>query len=79
VTAPEARLGNDIARQFAHLPDEVAVAAIARHIETFWAPPMRDSLRELAAHDPDELDPLLASAAGLLHDKATRTEPAAHP
>ena len=31
-------MGNDIARQFAHLPTDVAAQAVARHIETFWDP-----------------------------------------
>ena len=45
-------MGNDIARQFAHLPAAEAAEAIARHIETFWDPRMRRTLEALvAAHD----------------------------
>ncbi|HQR26885.1 MAG TPA: formate dehydrogenase subunit delta [Nocardioides sp.] len=61
--APEARLGNDIARQFAHLPQDEAVERIAAHLARFWEPRMRARLRELvAAGDPD-VDPLVAAAA----------------
>ena len=42
----EARMGNDIARQFAHLPPAEAAEAIALHIESFWDPRMRRALTE---------------------------------
>jgi formate dehydrogenase subunit delta len=65
--APEARLGNDIARQFAHLPEDEAVERIAFHIDRFWDPRMRRRLLELMSSDhggPDPaLDPLLVAAA----------------
>ncbi len=67
-------MGNDIARQFAHLPEDEAVAAIARHIETFWDPRMRDALRALVASGDDDLDPLLAAAGRQVHDRAIRQE-----
>lgn len=61
--APEARLGNDIARQFAHLPQGEAVERIAAHLARFWEPRMQARLRELvAAGDPD-VDPLVSAAA----------------
>ncbi|MEZ5095448.1 MAG: formate dehydrogenase subunit delta [Nocardioides sp.] len=64
--APEVRLGNDIARQFAHLPDGDAVARIADHLLRFWDPRMRARLRDLvAAGDPD-LDARVVVAAELL-------------
>jgi formate dehydrogenase subunit delta len=76
----EARMGNDIARQFAHLPPAEAAEAIARHIETFWDPRMRRGLEALAAEGDDSLDPLLVDAAGRLATAdATRKEPDAHP
>ena len=59
-------MGNDIARQFAHLPDAEAAAAIARHIETFWDPRMRRALEALVAAGDDSLDPLLVDAVGRL-------------
>jgi len=72
-------MGNDIARQFAHLPTAQAVAAIARHIETFWDPRMRRTLEALAAAQDDSLDPLLVDAAGRLATHASRSEPDAQP
>ena len=64
--APEARLGNDIARQFAHLPHDQAVAGIAGHIESFWDRRMKCTLHDLVAADDDSLDPLLADVVGRL-------------
>ncbi|HRD62669.1 MAG TPA: formate dehydrogenase subunit delta [Nocardioides sp.] len=77
--SPDARMGNDIARQFAHLPTPEAAEGIARHIETFWPPSMRRSLEALVAEQDDALDPLLIEAAGRLATHAARTEPDAHP
>ena len=59
-------MGNDIARQFAHLPGPEAAEAIARHIESFWDPRMRRTLEALVADHDDTLDPLLVQAAGRL-------------
>ena len=67
-------MGHDIARQFAHLPEAEAVDAIARHVETFWDPRMRDRLRALVATDADTLDPRLVAAAHQVQDRATRKE-----
>jgi formate dehydrogenase subunit delta len=75
----EARMGNDIARQFAHLPPLEAAEAIARHIETFWEPRMRRDLEALAAAGDDSLAPLLVDAVGQLAKHASRTEPDAQP
>ena len=77
--APEARMGNDIARQFAHLPSEVAAQAVARHIETFWDPRMRRALEALVAAHDDSLDPLLVDAVGRLVKHAARSTPDAQP
>jgi formate dehydrogenase subunit delta len=76
----EARMGNDIARQFTHLPHDKAVGAIAVHIETFWDPRMRRGLEALVASGDDSLDPLLVDAAGHLATQgARREEPDAQP
>ena len=75
----EARMGNDIARQFAHLPAAQAAEAVARHIETFWDPRMRRTLEALAAAHDDSLDPILVGAAGRLAAHASRSEPNAQP
>jgi formate dehydrogenase subunit delta len=63
---PEVRMGNDIARQFAHLPHDKATEAIARHLRTFWDPRMRQLLRRAVAVGDDEVDPLLRDAAAKL-------------
>ena len=75
----EARMGNDIARQFAHFPPAEASEAIARHIETFWPPRMRRDLEALVAAGDDSLDPLLVDAAGRLATHVTRAETDAQP
>ncbi len=79
LTKAEARMGNDIARQFAHLPAPKAAESIARHIETFWDPRMRRGLEALVAEGDDSLDPLVVDAAGLLATHASRSEPDAQP
>jgi formate dehydrogenase subunit delta len=68
--APEARMGNDIARQFAHLAPDEAAAAIAAHIDRFWDPRMRAALHALIASGDDTLDPLLVGADARLHTAA---------
>ena len=65
-------MGNDIARQFTHLPPAEAAEAIARHIESFWDPRMRRNLEALAAAHDDSLDPLLVDAAGRLAAHASQ-------
>ena len=72
-------MGNDIARQFAHLPVEVAAQAVARHIETFWDPRMRRALEALVAAHDDSLDPLLVDAVGRIAKHAVRSTPDAQP
>jgi formate dehydrogenase subunit delta len=69
----EARRGNDIARQFAHLPHDEAVEEIAGHIEAFWDPRMRRALEALVADHDDSLDPLVVDAAGLLAARSARS------
>jgi formate dehydrogenase subunit delta len=63
VISAEARMGNQIALQFAHLPEAEAAAAVARHIENFWDPRMRRNLEALVAAGDDTLEPLLVDAA----------------
>jgi len=74
MTSPEARMGNDIARQFAHLPGPDAAAAVARHLESFWDPSMRRRLEALVAAGDEDLDPLLVDAVGRLAAKPRRSE-----
>ena len=75
----EARLGNDIARQFAHLPPDRAADAVARHIETFWAPPMRRALLALVAAQEPSLDPLVVDAVGRLAARPDSPDPIPSP
>ena len=77
--APEARMGNDIARHLAHFPAAEAAEAIARHIETFWDPRMRRALEALVAAHDDSLDPLVVDAVGRLAKHAARSTPDAQP
>ena len=70
-------MGNDIARQFAHLPPAAAAEAIAQHIESFWDPRMRRDLEALAAAHDESLDPLLVDAAGRLAAQASGSGPQA--
>lgn len=73
--SPEARMGNDIARQFAHLPPAEAAAAIAKHIESYWTPGMRRTLEALVAEGDESLDARLVDAAGRLAAHAVDIEP----
>lgn len=68
-------MGNDIARQFTHLPAAEAAEVVATHIERFWDPRMRRNLEALVAEGDDSLDPLLVDAAGRLAARASRSEP----
>lgn len=79
MVTPEARMANDIARHFKHLPNEVAVDAVARHIETFWDPAMRERLRSQALAHDDSLDPQVTAAAKVLKRKPHRQETQAQP
>jgi formate dehydrogenase subunit delta len=63
---PEVRMGNDIARQFAHLSYDQATAAIAAHLRTFWDPSMRKALRHAISTGDDDVDPLLRHAVTIL-------------
>lgn len=65
-TGTQVRLANDIAAQFAHLPEDAAIIAIAGHLRSFWDPRMREQLVQQVAEDPDGVDPLVVKAAGRL-------------
>ncbi|MBK6443264.1 MAG: formate dehydrogenase subunit delta [Actinomycetales bacterium] len=57
--APVVRLSGDVARQFAHLPVEQAVEAVATHLSRFWEPRMlRDLVSRVQADEPG-IDPLV--------------------
>jgi formate dehydrogenase subunit delta len=60
---PEARLGNDVARQFGHLPHDRAVEQVAAHLDLFWERRMRRRLLALVEEGGQGLDPVLVDAA----------------
>jgi formate dehydrogenase subunit delta len=67
-------MGNDIARQFTHLPAPEAAEVVAQHIERFWDPRMRRNLEALVAAHDDSLDPVVVDAAGRLATRAATQE-----
>ncbi|MGB3444809.1 MAG: formate dehydrogenase subunit delta [Actinophytocola sp.] len=64
--APDVRLANEIAIQFAHLPFDDGAARVARHMHDFWEPRMLRALLAHIAEGGDDLDPLAAAAAAQL-------------
>lgn len=75
---PEIRMGNDIARQFGHLPAEEAAVQVGTHLEKFWEPRMRRHLHDLLSAGggyADDADPLLvAGLRRLEHDETDEAE-----
>lgn len=68
---PEVRMGNDIARQFGHVPVDEATRRIADHLQRFWPPPLRAKLlARVDAGDVTDLDPLVVGAAQRLASMA---------
>ena len=58
-----ARMANQIAAQFRHLPEPAAVDAVANHLRMFWDPRMRAELLAHLATGAAGLDPLVRAAA----------------
>ena len=70
---------NQIAQFFRSYPHDQAVAGIARHIESFWTPGMRQVLRD-GAGDVPQLDALVVEAiAGETSARVPNTRAAAGP
>lgn len=67
----QVRLANDIAAQFAHLPDDEAVSQIATHLRTFWDPRMRTQLLAAVDSGAVDLDPRVRTAVARLHGTGT--------
>jgi formate dehydrogenase subunit delta len=63
---PVIRLANDIAAQFEHKPHDVAVEAIARHINAFWDPRMRRELTTIAGEHRGDLHVFVQDALSQL-------------
>ncbi|RRO17977.1 formate dehydrogenase [Saccharopolyspora rhizosphaerae] len=71
--SPQVRMANDIAIQFAHLPQRQAAREVANHIKMFWDPRMRAELDRIADSPPPDLDPLALAAARLLRNADATT------
>lgn len=56
------RMGQQIARNNCALPPDRAADRIAKHLNAFWTRAMIAELQGYAATNPDQLDPVLASA-----------------
>ena len=56
-----AMMANQIAQFFKSYPHDEAVAGTASHIEAFWTPRMRETLRA-AVHERPDLDPIVVEA-----------------
>ncbi len=58
------RLANDVSRQFAALPEDVASRRVAEHIHAFWEPRMIAQLHLIAADPTQEaINPVALLAA----------------
>jgi formate dehydrogenase subunit delta len=56
---PVIRLANEITVQFAHKPHDAAVEAIARHVNSFWEPRMRQQLVDIADQHRGDLEEIV--------------------
>ena len=56
------RMGQQIALNNGALPPDRAADRIAKHLNAFWTRAMIAELQGYAAANPDQLDPVLASA-----------------
>lgn len=67
---PHVRLANEIAEQFAHLPEDKAAAHIATHMKSFWEPRMVQALLTHMDNGGPDLNPVAAKAAAQLGQPA---------
>lgn len=73
--APVIRMGNDIARQFAHRPPETAAEDVATHLRKFWTVLMRRELMDYIRANDARLDPVLTAAGrSLIRDAVDHQE-----
>ncbi|MFE1600372.1 formate dehydrogenase subunit delta [Methylobacterium sp. ID0610] len=63
-TAKLIRMANQIATFFHPYPEEEGVSSVAKHIQDFWTPKMREALAAYCAADGQGLDPLVLKAFG---------------
>ncbi|HUZ21346.1 MAG TPA: formate dehydrogenase subunit delta [Acidimicrobiales bacterium] len=60
------RMANQIAANFRHLGAEEAAGLTAGHIRSFWAPPMRADLLQVARSGEAQLDEIVVAALRIL-------------
>lgn len=58
-----ARMANQIATAFGHLPLDRAAGEVAMHIESFWDPRMRAQLDDIVQNGSGSLLPAVVEAA----------------
>jgi len=63
-------MANQIAKYFAHQPEDRAVAAIVDHLKKFWDPRMRRTIIAHLMTGGQGLEPLTRKAIGVLHAAA---------
>lgn len=73
------RMVNQIAANLAYLGDEEAAVMVAAHVRSFWAPPMRADLLQLAVSGEGGLGPIALQACRILDPTASVPEPATPP
>lgn len=66
------RMANQIAAFFATQPGAGQEAALARHLNAYWEPRMRQAFLDHVAAGGAGLDPLVLRAAGAVNPPATR-------
>jgi hypothetical protein len=69
-------MANQIATQFAFLPDDIAAAKVAYHLHTFWEPRMIAGLEAHAAARSDDFAPIVLAATRLLVEQYGEASPA---
>ena len=74
-TAAIVRMANQIGDNFGHLGGDQAAAALATHLEMFWAPSLRVELVRYLGAGGAGLSPLVVSAARRLPESGMLTIP----
>ena len=64
------RMANQIAANVAHHSYDEAVALVAEHLRSFWAPPMRADILAYLDAGGTGLDPIARDAVDRLHQPA---------
>ena len=67
------RMANQIAANFTNLAPDAAATAVATHIRSFWAPPMRDELTTWIDEGAEGVDPVAIQAMAQLRSRPLRS------